>query len=234
MVRRIMLGLVAVGVFGAFANAAPIMTLSEKGAGLATGEFTDGTYTIQVFVHNMHHATTMAGNNQTGLLGFSFTFGAAGDAGNHGALTYSNYVRKYSAPGAFLIDDINTAPTGGLSAVNLGTGGFGVGPAIGAGDAGGLTPLLIAEFDVTIAGGDASNTHLNIIAQGPGYATLTDPDTLLTVNTGFTPGDAVTNLAFGSGGLNTERAGQPLVPEPATIALMLAACGGGLIRRRRS
>jgi len=77
--------------------------------------------------------------------------------------------------------------------------------------------VLAATFDVTVSGGDVGNSNLGVALGG---------DTFITSSSG-----APVNL----GGL---AAGGSLVaaipiPEPATMALLLAGMGGGLVARRR-
>lgn len=73
--------------------------------------------------------------------------------------------------------------------------------------------VLAATFDVTIAGGDGTNSFLGV--------DYNSGDTFVSSSSGAAPIGA---------GLSV---GGQLVPEPATMALLLAGVGGGLVARRR-
>lgn len=101
----------------------------------------------------------------------------------------------------------NVLPAGGFPSENnpYGWSKF-LGPPADSG-----TGLLVATFDVSIAGGDATNSGLGVDF-GTSFVT------------------SASGAAPVGGGLAV---GGQLVPEPATMALLLAGVGGGLVARRR-
>lgn len=253
MVRRVVLGLAIAGLCGAVATAAPVIHVEETGSNLQAGEFQAGqSYTFNVYVSDLDSATTNdAAIFGSGLLDYRFVFKMAQNRDNtprdnsdQAAITVTSFTPVYQVPGGLPVNDNNLAPEGPYGAVDGGhTALLFTDPA-----ALNNTKTLLATFSINLAeNADASNSFLYIAAghrgdglvglqssDGPGdgsyNADLLNPNTMLTVaRNGFNRG--VNNATFGSP--NVEASGLPLVPEPATIALMLAACGGGLVSRRR-
>ena len=250
MIRRVVFGLVIVGMCGSFALAAPTLIVREQSAGLGLGQYVAGqSYDFDVFVSNMTSATTNdAAISGDRLAAYEIVFRMENDGAgpidnsDQAGITITSFTNQYLfGPLSPLAVDNDVTPFGPTGLVSGGAIGniivptFQV-PALGDGE------LLLATFSIFIAGdADASNTFLHVRAQG------SDPDrespiTTLVVISDIDPtagynwqSRGVNNMAFG-GGPNIEAHGlySLLYPEPATVALMLAACGGLISRRRRN
>jgi len=243
MVRRVVLGLAIVGLCGTLASAAPKLIIEEQGSNLSAGGYVAGqSYTFNVYVQDLSQAITSLNQNLGSLGGYGLTFrmeqaddASAVDNSDQSAINIDAFRNVWApttpaGPGTVILDT-DLDPGGSNQAVDGGGVGFFL---FGIADPIGDAKTKVAEFDITIGpGGDASNTFLHVQAQGNSH-TRTQPTPTLAVNAasyGPDPNDAVQNTEFV--GPNVESSGVPLVPEPATIALMLAACGGGLVSRRR-
>lgn len=253
MVRRVVFGLSVLGLCGTLAVAAPVISVEETGSNLQAGQFQAGqSYTFNIYVSDLSSATTNNGAiSGSNLIDYRFVFkmdknrdNSVRDNSDQAAITVTSFTPVYQVPGALPTNDSNLNPEGPFGAVDGGhTGLIFTDPT-----ALGNTKTLLATFSINIAeDGDASNTFLYIAAghrgngvtglqssDGPGDGTYNadalNPNTMLTIALGG-QNRGVNNVTFGSP--NVEASGLPLVPEPATIALMLAACGGGLVSRRR-
>lgn len=255
MFRRVLCGLALVAMMGTVAFGAPTVTVTnavttslvpdpsppgifnivqyEPAAPTPIGK--GETQTLYFFVDGLESATTANGGGSTILASFGFHHEESGVN-----LSFANPVIRFpQKQGEFQGSDLGWSDREGFGGWFPDTG---LDPDVnddidwGASVFTGTTAAVsgtqfLGTIDVIIA--DDPNNKLPedfFLAVEPARAPNPDDTTMtqtLIESPGAQPGDVVTNVEW-AGLANTN-----LVPEPTTMALLIAGCGGGLIARRR-
>ena len=247
MFRCMLCGLAVAGMTGSVAFGAPLLTVTdsvvvtdsgvpyseiayEPGVMLAGGPYGPGdTLTLYLFIEKLDEALTPVGDGVNAVvasLGFHMEESGVGVAFSDPVVrfgkTHLNTLGWIDAPGFggnFVDEDITPDVDGDED--------WGWSRFTGSSADIGSDQWFVGTIEVQILG-DANCTNIDIQiepARGPNPADTTLTQTTI-LDDGTQPDDVVTNYD-----MRVVQLCRP--PEPATIALLLAGCGGGLIARRR-